>query len=263
MEGKKLIMAIRDTLMDAAYFDHLIDLKKIRGIEGGLTHLSVTPASTQKGRAQFIYTLFKYHCDILLMRYSRGDGVTELKNFLPELVAAWETAFNAEAAAFTEAEMAGRKRFDRNLDIYVICLWLVSLALCLKVDDALFARILTLCGNEGADWLFELLAGARVKGRQSAPALCYPKTYGLLKFAVEAQNPPERERLMKAFLQRWYASLSKTYWHDNHKGPDGGGYFGYWCFEAAGVVAACGFDDRALRDLPHYPKDLAAPFSAL
>lgn len=245
--------------MSVAYFNDWIEWYSDTAIKGKIEHVKTEPVRDPKYRAQFIFQIFILHYELLLLRYSRGDAIGELRDFFPQIVDAWEWAYAEEIKVFSNDEMAGRKRFDRNLDIYVICVWLVSLALCLKVDDALFARILKLCGNEGADWLFELLAGARVKGRQSAPALCYPKTYGLLKLAVEATDQTERERLMTGFLQRWYASLSKTYWHDNHKGPDGGGYFGYWCFEAAGVVHACGFEDGAFRNFPHYPKDLTTP----
>ena len=31
-----------------------------------------------------------------------------------------------------------------------------------------------------------------------------------------------------------------------------------WCWEAAGVAYAFGINDASFRDLPYYPKDLAA-----
>lgn len=52
--------------------------------------------------------------------------------------------------------------------------------------------------------------------------------------------------------------MRKAYGHDCEKAKDGGGYFGYWCFEAAGVTRAFGCDDGAWRDDPYYPKHLAA-----
>ncbi len=251
-------MELRDKLMSQSYFDYVVELTDTKGIKGALKHIEDNPTSSSKRRAQYIFSVFVNYYEILLLRYSRGDALVELAAYFSEVVDAWEWAHREEVNAFNADEMAGRKRFDRNLDIYVICVWLLSLALCLKVDDALFARILKLCGNEGSDWLFELLAASRVQGRKSATSLCYPKTYGLLKFAVEAKDQKERNRLMKGFLQRWYASLSTTYWHDNHTGPEGGGYFGYWCFEAAGVVKACHWDDRVFGQMPHYPQDLTA-----
>lgn len=249
---------MRDTLMSKNFFDEMIELTDVKGIQDGLRHIAETVPASPKHRAQFLFSWFSYHYEILLMRYSRGDDLKGLRDYFPEVIKAWEWAHQNEIDAFTPYEIMRRKQFDQNLDFYVICLWMVSLGLCLKIDDRLFQRMLALCGNEGRDWLFETLAGARIKGRQPAAALCYPKTYQLLKFAIEADEPGERDRLMNAFLLRWYASLSKTYWHDNHNGVDGGGYFGYWCFEAAGAANACGLDDHAWRELPHYPKDLAA-----
>jgi Domain of unknown function (DUF1911) len=46
------------------------------------------------------------------------------------------------------------------------------------------------------------------------------------------------------------------YWYDAHKGPEGGEFVGYWCFESAAVVKACGIDDKEIREQQYYPKDL-------
>jgi hypothetical protein len=68
----------------------------------------------------------------------------------------------------------------------------------------------------------------------------------------------DRNRLMAKFLTAWRPGMSKTYWRDCHRGPEGGGYFGYWCFETAGAVRVFVMDDSAFRDNVYYPKDLAA-----
>ncbi|WP_371929608.1 PoNe immunity protein domain-containing protein [Phyllobacterium sp. 21LDTY02-6] len=33
-------------------------------------------------------------------------------------------------------------------------------------------------------------------------------------------------------------------------------YFGYWCFETAGVAKMLNIDDSELKDHPNYPSDL-------
>jgi hypothetical protein len=245
-------MFLRDVLMDQAYFDMWIeyDLKKIEEKE----QASKKPGVNPKYDAQFSFQIFRKYYQVLIARYSRGDPLSDLKASFPDLVDAWECATAEELKVFTPEEMANRKQFSRNLDIYIVCLWLVSLARCLEVDEALFARILALCGNEGEDWLFEHLAHA--PGRKVAGTLCYPKTHRALKDAIEEPNQRDRVRLMQRFLTGWYPSLNKTYWHDNHKGVDGGGYFGYWCFEAAAVVKLGGWDDSDWRNMPYYPKHL-------
>ena len=45
---------------------------------------------------------------------------------------------------------------------------------------------------------------------------------------------------------------------DTHLTEDKADYVGYWCFEAAGLVAALDINDETFADHPHYPKDLVA-----
>ncbi len=251
----KPFMTLCDKLMGREYFDKWVDWSLNKAIPEDKDFALRQTFKDQKYRAQFIFTLFKYHYDVLFMRYSRGDPLDELKAFLPEVVSAWEWAYEEEINVFSAEEMAGRKQFRRNRDIYVICLWLISIAICLEADDELMARMIKLIGNEGEDRLYESLLATRVTGRKPAPALLYPKPYEPLYYCIVT---PERvDEWMKQFLKQWYPALKGTYWHDCHKGPDGGGYFGYWCFEAAGVVKAFHLDDSPFRDMAYYPRDVA------
>jgi hypothetical protein len=135
---------------------------------------------------------------------------------------------------------------------------MVSIALCLETGDALLERIVELVGNEGVDGLYERLLATRIAGRRGSATLVYPKPYAILEAAIDEPDKADRDRQMLRFLKAWYPGMRKAYWHDCHKGKDGGGYFGYWCFEAAGVTRAFGLDDTAWREDPYYPKDLAA-----
>jgi hypothetical protein len=208
--------------------------------------------------AQFVFKIFTKRYELLIEKYSRGDPLDELHDMLPDVVAGWEWARREESVAFSAAEMARRHGFRENFDAYSLALWMVSIALCLEVDDALFRRIVDLVGNEGEDRLYERLVAARIASRRSTETLVYPKPYELLDAAIDERDVGDRDRLVLRFLKAWYPGMRRAYWHDCHKGKDGGGYFGYWCFEAAGVTRAFGFDDAAWRDDPHYPKDLAA-----
>ena len=243
-------------LMNEEYFSKWIEYKIARIPK--MIEQTKKAGSDAKFNAQYIFEIFIRHYELLIERYSRGDNLNELCLMLPEIVEAWEWARREELKVFNEEELLNRHGFKRNLDAYNLALWMVSIFICLEADNDLFNRIITLIGNEGEDWLYEKLVSYRLSDRKHADQLLYPKPYQLLKDAIEEKVVEDRNRLMKKFLTAWYPSLSKTYWHDCHKGPEGGGYFGYWCFEAAGAVRVFNMDDEAFLDNPYYPKDLVA-----
>ncbi|HEX7315413.1 MAG TPA: PoNe immunity protein domain-containing protein [Pyrinomonadaceae bacterium] len=241
-------MEKREPLMDQAYFDARVayNRERLKSMEELYATLT-TPAAN---KARYRYSIYRKHFEFLILRYSRGEPVAELAEFFPRVVE------NLEAYEPPDGEK--RLDFHENIDEYEDALWLVSLALLFEVDDDLFERLLALIDNEGEDELYERLVGARAPGRRAASALLYPKPYKLLLRATEA-SAGEREAFVAEFLRVWYPSMADAYWHESHRGPDGGGFFGYWCIEAAGAVRAFGIDDASFREMRHYPKDLVSP----
>ncbi len=70
-----------------------------------------------------------------------------------------------------------------------------------------------------------------------------------------------RERSIAEYLKVWYSERMEGFvFKDMHLVRDPSAYIGYWCFEAAGVVAALGIDDASFSSHPHYPKDLVASY---
>ncbi len=254
-------MVRQDFIFDENYFTKWISYK-LRRIPESVARTEQPPADP-KYRAQYIFTIFITRYELLIEKYSRGDDLHELRAMLPDIVDGWEWARREELKVFDAPQMRRRHGFAVNLDAYSLALWLVSIAICLQADDALLARLVALIGNAGEDRLYERLIAHRVPGRPVATTLCWPKPYQMLYDAIDERDPADRVRLMRRFLAAWYPGMKPTYWHDNHKGVDGGGYFGYWCFEAAGVARVFGFDDAGWRDNPYYPKDLAAYSGAL
>lgn len=242
--------------MDELYFSKWISFKNDR-IPKCVAQTKRPPANIRY-RAQYIFDIFVQRYELLIEKYSRGDDVEELRPMLPELIEAWEWARREELKVFNEEEMHRRHGFDVNLDAYNLALWLVSIFICLQAEAPLLARLIALIGNEGQDQLYERLIATQVQGRKQAQALLHPKPYALLYEAIDEPVKADRDKLLLKFMKAWYPSMHRTYWHDSHKGKDGGGYFGYWCFEAAGVVRAFGIDDTVIRDDPYYPKDMAA-----
>jgi hypothetical protein len=127
------------------------------------------------------------------------------------------------------------------------------------VKPDVFERLLRCIGATGQDALLDRLIATRVSGLPVATGLLFPKPYEALLQAISA-SPAEQTTLFKKFLKAWYPAMRSldAYWHDSHKGPDGGGFFGYWSIEAAAVVAAFKIDDSGFSDAACYPKDLAA-----
>jgi len=107
---------------------------------------------------------------------------------------------------------------------YVASLWLISFALIFDLDSGMLHRLLKCIGNEGKDVLYEYLLVTRVVGRKEATDLAYPKIYEPLYKAITATGAA-RDELVKKFLAGWYKNMKAAYWHDCHKGRDGGGFF--------------------------------------
>ena len=211
-------------LMDESYFSKWIAFKT-ETIPQCVAQTSTPPANIRY-RAQYIFDIFIQRYELLIEKYSRGDDLEELRPMLPDLVDAWEWARREEFKVFNDEEMHRRHGFDVNLDAYNLALWLVSIFICLQADAPLFARLIALIGNEGQDELYERLVATRVPGRKQARALLHPNPYASLYTAIDAPTQAERDKLLLAFMKAWYPGMRKTYWHDSHKGKDGGGYFG-------------------------------------
>jgi hypothetical protein len=168
-------------------------------------------------------------------------------------LAAW--AYDFEVKAYPPEVMETRKLFRHNFDMYVVALQLLSLAHCLEADDATFARMLGVLGNEGEDVLFDRLAAKRSPDRRLGTTLVYPRVTQALYDALDLPEPKRGKSLVK-YVAQWYGKMRRAQWHDAHLRHGGDSYYGYWCFEAAGAVKAFQMDERPLLDLPYYPKDL-------
>ena len=210
----------------------------------------VSNAPLQK-KMTYQYSLFRETYQHLLIRYSLGDEVLKLDVYFERILTALEKYRNIAV----EIVKPGQYTFPRfsELEDYVVSMWLISLAIVLNIDEAKFIRLIGCIGNIGKDAIFERLVATRVKIRPLGSALAFPALYQSLYEAIDATEP-ERSKLVCQFLTEWYGNMKPMYWYDCHKGPEGGGFFGYWALEVAGVVKAFDIDDSFFRDLPHYPR---------
>lgn len=234
----------REPLMSLDHFDDTIDYidKTIEDRQRQLEQAHVLKKPQVLARANF-----RDRCESLVARYSRGDAIESLPAVLELAVTDWERYLAFGPACKTDFSY---------LDDYVRCLWLTSLALLFDVPADTWRRLLCCAGNAGQDRLFERLVSLRSSDRPQARALLHPDVYTHLDRAWDAPAS-DRAPCLHAFLSNWYAGMRETGWHDSHKGPEGGGFVGYWAFEAAAVVCALNLADESFRDLPYYPKDLA------
>ena len=240
---------MRGTLMDQAYFEReaAYDVEAIARFE----LLCEDESKTVEHRTKLKYTVFRKRLHALILRYSRGDAAAELEPLFAPIIPAWERYLSSPYSDkfLIVAEDAS------TLENYVVALWMVSLARIFEVDETLFARLLGCIGNEGKDTLLKRLITGKAAKKARADSLFFPKIYSPLLVAIDAEEK-EQPRLFKIFLEKWYKNMKPTYWHENHKGPENGGFFGYWAIEAAGAVKTFDIDDSDFRDMPYYPKDL-------
>jgi hypothetical protein len=237
-------MSKREPLMDEAYFEHALRFID-ESIETRNTKLREQPEVYVKPQT-FLWANFRGRYQQIFHGYSLGEDNARLAARLPAVVDAYEAYLRAPTHADTELA---------DLDQYVVSLWLVSFAILFKADDDLWKRLLACIGNEGRDALFEALVATRSPNRKKATGLLHAAIFQPLYDAIGA-DAKSRDALVKRYLKAWYKALKPTYWVDSHKGPKGGGFFGYWAVEVAGVTQAFGMDDSGWRDMPYYPADL-------
>jgi hypothetical protein len=237
-------MPAREPLMPESYFRDRLDRLE-QTIAGRLEKLRTQPELYSKPWI-FHRANARERLQMVLLAYSAGDGLDAIAARLPTAVDALEVYLRS----------APQEPVDFNdLDDYVSALWFVSLAKLLGSPEGLAGRLLALLGNEGKDVLFERLAAGLVPGRRAAASLMHAKIFAPLAHVFEVPAA-DRAAQIGRYLAGWYRGLSAAYWHDAHKGPGGGGFFGYWSVEAAAVCKAAGVDPSPLATTKYFPSDL-------
>lgn len=233
------------------------------------------PSGNPRYRPQFVYEMSDSCYEQILRKYSHGDSVASLSENFELLISLWEKAEELGRDVWTPEAQIMRHSWEKNLDHYICCFWLVGLAYALEIPDPLLGRLLTLIGNEGKDELLDRVIAVRQPGREIGMKLCHPKPYQRLLAAVYANTQAEGARALKDFVDHWYAELDRPpqkgrieatamyerpYWYEyGNENFEGGAYFGRWCVEAVAAVKAFGLDDSLCLGHPAYPGDLLRP----
>ena len=260
---------IRDALKNAEWLDEWIALSQ-KAISDRLETIK-RPSGNPNFRPQFVYGLSGKYYELLLRRYSRGDSIRELAQYFSPMLDAWEEAERLGKEVWTEQQQYTRHAWKVNLDHYIVCFWLVGLALALDVPDSQWNRLVALIGNEGEDELLDRVIATRQPERRIGTGLCHPQPYQRLLDTINAPLGDQPAGL-KVFVEHWYRELDRPpkkglaretamyerpYWYEYHLAD--GGYFGYWCIEAVAAAKAFGIDDNQCLGLLHYPGDLLRP----
>jgi hypothetical protein len=201
--------------------------------------------------------VYIHHLRRWIAGYSRGDDLRELRRlYLVVVVEKVERADRALRARWGDTDRLFWHKGHLG-ERYRDALVLLSVGLCLRAPGEAIETILACC--ERGDPLIETVAGAAAPGSEKPhgpPA--FPAIFDGLYEALGASGA-ERERCVQEYLSAWYPEKMKDFsFKDVHLQKDTADYVGYWCFEAAGVVAALGIDDRSFAEHPHYPRDLVA-----
>ena len=263
---------IRDLLGDSGYWDKWIDF-----ISGRIDEVHIElmqPSGDPQYRPQYVFQLAQKNYEQMLRRYSRGDPVSELSGYFPPLLDTWEESNRLHLNFRSPEELRLRRDWSKNLDHYIVCFWLVGLALALNIPDDQWKRLIALVGNDGEDELLDRIIASRTSGRQIGTKLCHPKPYLRLLKAVNAPQQ-QQAQLLQDFVQHWYQDLNRPpkpglsemtamydrpYWYTyGNRNFEGGAYFGRWCVEAVAAVKAFGIDDSLCLGHEHYPGDLLRP----
>lgn len=260
---------IRDSVGSSKYWNEGIEFQfyAVTRIENELK----SPSGNPSYRPQYVFELAKEYWHLMLCIYSRGDSITELARYFPPMLDAWEESLNLGRDVFTQEQLYNRRAWKVNLDHYIVCFWLVGLALTLEIPDDQWQRLLLLVDNEGEDELLDRIIATRQPDRKIGTALCHAKPYQRLLKAVDAPSG-KQPALLADFVKHWYAELDRPankgnapatamyerpYWYTlgNRKLEDSG-YFGRWCIEAVAAAKAFGLDDSLCLGHPNYPGDL-------
>jgi hypothetical protein len=210
-------------------------------------------------RRSFAWRVASDNLQLLLLRYTAGRSLVELRDQLPTAIAAFDTYIPLDISRPNEAHTLE----ITQLEAYVYVMWL--LALCrLLGHERLIPKVIAWLDrnaefNRGRDTIFERVV-EKLTGNMQDPGRysLHVAAYRPLGRAVLAEDAADRPALVKEFVENWYKHMKECYWAGTHTDREGSSYFGYWCLEAALVTFLWDIDDTSYRDHLVYPKDLVA-----
>lgn len=250
-------VAVRDARADEGYFrDVISNLAKVCADEDERAARPVDRWRAPHERGVAAGNALKPHWDLFSSLYSYGASIEDLRTAFGEVLDAAERAHELGVETLPDKIRDLRFGFGRSKDFYREWLWLVSLALAFEVDDATFARVASAVEFGWGDQLLDRLIASRRPEHPIGGKLAFPRVVGPLMDAVDTPSAADAEKLVGRYLGKWYASWKGVHGWGGHGFVGKRLYWGYWAFEALGVVKALGLDDSSFRENEYYPRDL-------
>ena len=243
-------------MRDKEYFDRCVDYIQSEAITPRKASINTLPFP--EGRAGRSSDLAKDSVQLVIMRYSRGDAITEMHASVLQMAELLELKHTTLASVTLEKDV---RQMCERLDLGRLyeALALLAFMVALHYPREQLMHTLNLIGHPGEDAFLDHVTHALGDTtRKIAPHSKFPKVYDAL---VEVVTAPveQRANLLKKYVEGWYKRMKPIYWHNSDKGGEGA-YFGYWCFEGGLVALLFAVDDTSLATHPHYPVDLVAHF---
>ena len=196
---------------------------------------------------------------IFSLRYTAGESLDQLRTDFTQVVEAYERYAKYDREYRQEPRTP---LFDfKHIDDYVRLIQLVSLAILLRRED-LILRIHDFVADsafDGEDALYEELVTRYLPNRPYIDEWYHDLPYRYLLDATAGESQEERLTDLNRYLKAWYPNMKGCGWYNAHEhmSDEGGGYFGYWAFEAGAVAFLLDIDDSSI-DHMVYPKALVA-----
>ena len=239
---------IRDTYRDKAFYDAQLDELH------GLVEKNIDPAYLEKrgsnnpslqcvaiGRAGM------YAMESVISAYARGDTAESLRvdyqRFM-ELLSQSEDCFETHPRYNPHYVNLTNPSFALSAIVFGVALGFGEADL-VKIAQGI---------PSGRDQLIDRVMAIYQPGRSVHDQLYKAAVYRKLNEVFDAPKE-KRAALIEKYLNHWEKALEKDGRWGRHTKPS---FRGYWCYEAAAVVAALQIDDRDFQDHPYYPGELMA-----
>ena len=191
----------------------------------------------------------------LLISYSAGNPIDELREFYPTLLGYWEE-FAKYHVIFHECPDANGRRVTHlglSTEDFAKANALICMALLLGWAEFLpqLARILDY-ENDVHDILLETYFSSFISGRPEGEKYIRYLPYRKLQKVFDAK-PDKRPALMAKYMDEWYEASRREPYHGMHEEIK---FTGYWAWEAAAITWLFEIDDSSYRDKLFYPAEL-------